>query len=86
MRIRKNNQMLEKSSNRVNIDQFTRKHKEGSITRARDVLKELHALLENYAPVWFTQRLHERTSQAMSDLNASISYRASRSVGPEARG
>jgi hypothetical protein len=46
------------------------------LTRARDVLKELHGFLEDYSPAWFTEGLHERAEKALYDLNRSISRRA----------
>ncbi len=33
----------------------------------RAVLKELFDLLEEYAPVWYTQELHDRAEAALSN-------------------
>jgi len=35
-----------------------------------DVLAELHVLLEDYAPPWYTERLHERTEQVLRMLGS----------------
>lgn len=40
-----------------------------ALEQARAVLAELHALLESYAPVWFTQEHHERAEAALRELN-----------------
>jgi len=45
------------------------------LARASDVLKELHALLEDYAPMWFTEVQHKRTENALHELNRLIPSR-----------
>jgi hypothetical protein len=35
------------------------------LTRATDVLAELHELLEKYAPTWYTQHHHEIAESAL---------------------
>jgi hypothetical protein len=42
------------------------------LKRANDALQELNTLLEGYAPLWFTQGHHERTEEALHDLNRLI--------------
>jgi len=42
------------------------------LVRASDVLKELHALLEDYAPMWFTEVQNKRTENALHELNRLI--------------
>jgi hypothetical protein len=32
------------------------------------VLRELFELLEDYAPIWYTEDLHNRTAAALSEL------------------
>jgi hypothetical protein len=44
-----------------------------TITRVRDVLAELHALLGDYSPMWFTEGENERTERALHDLNRLVS-------------
>lgn len=36
---------------------------------AGDVLGELHAMLEEYGPSWYTERCHERTESALRLIN-----------------
>jgi hypothetical protein len=36
----------------------------------RDILGELHTLLEEYRPTWYTQRHHENARNALQKLNA----------------
>jgi hypothetical protein len=42
------------------------------LKRANDALQELNTLLENYAPMWFSQVHHERTEEALHDLKRLI--------------
>jgi len=35
----------------------------------RDVLGELHTLLEEYSPTWYTQRHYEQARNALQQLN-----------------
>lgn len=42
------------------------------LKRANDALRELNTLLEDYAPMWFSQGHHERTEEALHDLNRLI--------------
>jgi len=37
-------------------------------TDQAQLLTELHALLENYAPPWYTEHLHERTEELLRIL------------------
>lgn len=36
------------------------------------VLRELVELLEDYAPIWYTEDLHNRASAALSDFHPSV--------------
>jgi hypothetical protein len=45
------------------------------LTKAGDILRELHTLLEDYAPTWFTERHNALAEQALHDLNQFISRR-----------
>jgi Ser/Thr protein kinase RdoA (MazF antagonist) len=36
---------------------------------AGDVLGELHAMLEQYGPSWYTERLNERAESALQLIN-----------------
>jgi hypothetical protein len=36
-------------------------------TRMREVLKEVHALLESYAPAWYTEALSKKIEAALKD-------------------
>lgn len=42
------------------------------LKRANDALQELNTLLEDYAPMWFSQVHHERTEEALHDLKRLI--------------
>jgi hypothetical protein len=46
------------------------------LTQAGDILRELHTLLEDYAPVWYTERHHAGIVQTLHDLNQFISRRS----------
>ena len=37
------------------------------------VLRELFELLEDYAPMWYTEELHTRTAVALGELEPSLS-------------
>jgi len=50
------------------------------LAHASDALKELHALLEDYAPLWFTEGHHQRTEKALHELNRLIPCRPGLSV------
>ena len=38
-------------------------------SQAMDVFAELVALLEEYAPTWYTEKLHDRALAALSHFN-----------------
>jgi hypothetical protein len=44
---------------------------------ARDVLSELHSLLGDYSPMWFTREHYERTEEILRELDRSIPARQS---------
>jgi hypothetical protein len=46
-----------------------------ALTQACDILRELHTLLEGYAPVWYTERHHAEIEQTLHDLNQFIARR-----------
>ncbi len=37
----------------------------------RDLLVEIHGLLEAYAPSWYTEKIHERTERVLKTLQRS---------------
>jgi hypothetical protein len=39
------------------------------LQRGGDILRELHTLLEDYAPVWYTERYQTGMEQILRDLN-----------------
>jgi len=43
------------------------------LTQAGDILRELHTLLEDYAPFWYTERHHAGIEQTLDALNLFIS-------------
>jgi hypothetical protein len=45
------------------------------LTKTGDILRELHTLLEECAPTWYTERHRVGTEQALHDLNQFISRR-----------
>jgi hypothetical protein len=47
----------------------------GTISQVRDILNELHTLLSDYSPTWFTQAHYERTEEALRGLNRLIPSR-----------
>ena len=44
--------------------------REQQATNLRDVLQELYLLLEDYAPVWYTQEHHDRAVRALLQRNS----------------
>jgi hypothetical protein len=55
-------------------------HASKVLTRVNAVLQELHVLLEDYSPAWFSQEQHERTEGALRELNRLIPSRPNLSV------
>jgi hypothetical protein len=53
----------------VTSDRTLRPIKRGSATELNDrmvnALRDLHALLELYAPSWYTEELHKKTAAAL---------------------
>lgn len=45
------------------------------LTQAGDILRELHTLLENYVPTWYTERHLALAVQVLHDLNQFIPRR-----------
>jgi hypothetical protein len=41
-------------------------------TKAVDILTELVKLLEDYAPTWYTEEIHERAEAALRTLRESV--------------
>jgi hypothetical protein len=50
-----------------------------ALKQGGDILRELHTLLEDYAPIWYTERYHAGIEQILRDLK-NLNY--SRSTVP----
>ena len=50
-------------------------------TKAVDTLTELVKLLEDYAPTWYTEEIHERAEAALRTLRESVQEVVSESRG-----
>jgi hypothetical protein len=46
-----------------------------TLSQVRDVLDEIHSLLADYSPVWFTQAHYERTQEALRWLSRVVPSR-----------
>ncbi len=47
-----------------------------ALEHVKDVVTELHSLLEDYAPSWYSERHCIRTEQALHELNQLIASKA----------
>lgn len=55
--------------NIVSSKAFTTSDREEAVD-SRAVLRELFELLEDYAPAWYTEKLHNRAAAALGELVA----------------
>ncbi len=55
-------------------------HASIAIAHAYDVLRDLHALLDDYAPMWFTEVHHKRAERALYELNRLVPSRRNLSL------
>ena len=55
-------------------------HASIAIAQAYDVLRDLQALLDDYAPIWFTEVHHKRTERALYELNRLVPSRPNLSL------
>jgi hypothetical protein len=47
-----------------------------TLTQVSSVVRELHGLLEDYAPAWYSERHHNLAEQAIEELERIISLRS----------
>lgn len=47
----------------------------GSLSTVTEIVTELHTMLEDYSPAWYSEKQHIRTEQALIELKRLLSSR-----------